>query len=58
VIVKNPDDEILKKMHSISILMGAKVLGEEGEEYGEHGPVEEVSEVQSTYAKKPWWKFW
>jgi hypothetical protein len=58
VIVKNPDDEILKQMCSIALQMEAKVLGEEGEEYGENGLVEGVSETESAYTKKPWWKFW
>ena len=58
VIVKNPDDEILKKMHSIALNMEAKVLGEEGEEYDENGLAEGVSEAQSAFTRKPWWKFW
>jgi hypothetical protein len=33
IVVKNADDEILRKMREIARFFGAKVLGDEGEEY-------------------------
>jgi hypothetical protein len=33
VVVKNPDDEILGKMRRIASVLGAKVIGDEGELY-------------------------
>ncbi len=33
VTVKNPDDEILRKMRRIASALGAKVMGDEGELY-------------------------
>lgn len=35
--VKNPDDEIIKKMYQISVTLNAKVQGEECEVYGADG---------------------
>ena len=35
IIVKNPDEEILRKMMQIGKALGAKVQGDDGEEYGE-----------------------
>jgi hypothetical protein len=57
VVVKNPDTEILAKMHSLAQRLSAKVQGDEGEEYGESGN-QLVQEPQHSTSKKPWWKFW
>jgi len=35
--VKNPDEDILHKMHEIACKLNPRVRGEEGEEYGEFG---------------------
>jgi hypothetical protein len=37
VVVKNPDEEILRKMHVIAVHFGARVQGDEGETYDETG---------------------
>lgn len=37
VVVKNPDNEILRKMWQIAQALDAKVQGDEGEIYDEHG---------------------
>lgn len=37
VVVKNPDEEILRKMHSIAQQLRAHVLGDEGESYDARG---------------------
>lgn len=37
IVVKNPDPEILCKMHRIASLLGARVQGDEGEFYGPDG---------------------
>jgi hypothetical protein len=60
ITVKNPDEEIMKKMLSIANRLGAKMQGDEGEIY-------DLTEIQkttsmlysfNTKSKKPWWKFW
>jgi len=33
VVVKNPDDEMLRKIKMVASALGAKVLGDDGEEY-------------------------
>lgn len=54
VHVKYPDEEILQKMHRISISLHAKVQGDDGELYDETGSTEtKVQEVQT----KRWWEF-
>lgn len=59
VIAKNPDDEILKKMHVIAIKLTAKVQGDEGEFYGADGqPVGEDTPASVAASQKPWWRFW
>jgi hypothetical protein len=51
VTVKNPDAEILGKMSRIAVQLGARVQGDEGEDYGLEGlPIEGE-------AKGPWWKW-
>ena len=37
IAVSNPDVEILRKMHAIAASLGARVIGDEGEEYGPDG---------------------
>ena len=37
VTVKNPEEEILAKMHQIASALSAKVQGDDGEEYGANG---------------------
>jgi hypothetical protein len=37
ITVKNPNEEILVKMHQIASTLGAKVQGDDGEEYGVDG---------------------
>jgi hypothetical protein len=39
VVVKNPDEEILKKMWLIAQALGAKVQGDDGEIYDENGEI-------------------
>ena len=33
IVVKNPDEEVIEKMKQLAAQLGAKVLGDEGEEY-------------------------
>ena len=58
VVVKNPDEEVLQKMHAIAVQLVARVFGEEGEEYDENGVVKASLADQSGEHKKPWWKLW
>ncbi|UPG91504.1 hypothetical protein L2Y96_06975 [Luteibacter aegosomaticola] len=39
ITVKNPDEEILRKMFEIALALDARVIGDEGEEYGADGTV-------------------
>ena len=61
--VKNPDEEILKKMYQIARSLNAKVQGEECEEYGENGQSNweelkaEGEDIRASQPKK-WWQFW
>lgn len=48
VVVKNPDDEILNKMISISKYLGAKVQGDEGEIYPLEGAALAAEPPQSS----------
>jgi len=58
ISVKNPDEEILRKMHQIASRLDAKVLGDEGEEYGPDGEVLGAKDDDSRTRQRPWWKFW
>jgi hypothetical protein len=55
VVVKNPDDEILRKMWSIAQKLSAKVQGDDGEIYDSSA---NGSHRQEFLPKKPWWRFW
>ena len=61
--VKNPDEEILKKMFSIAQSLDAKVQGDECEIYDENGQsnLEELrkqGEATGDEHSKKWWQFW
>ena len=63
ITIKNPDDEILIKMHKIASALEAKVQGDDGEIYDSNGQsnwqvLRGNSESDSCTTKKPWWKFW
>ena len=57
VVVKNPDSEILRRMHEIASKSGAKVVGDEGEEYNQHGEVVDESRGTEDPGKKPCWNY-
>ncbi|QXL85178.1 hypothetical protein [Comamonas sp. NLF-1-9] len=63
ITVNNPDAEILQKMFAIARALRARVVGEEGEEYGEDGtmltpnPAAALTRSAETMPpKRPWWK--
>jgi hypothetical protein len=63
VKVKNPDDEIIKKMYQIAVSFNAKVQGEECEVYGEDGQsnwqeLKAEGEAMRQATSKKWWQFW
>ena len=63
VKVKNPDEEILKKMFSIAQSLNAKVQGDECEIYYENGQLNRQaptakSKALRTDTSKKWWQFW
>ena len=55
VVVKNPDVEIRGKMYQIAQALGAKVQGDEGEEYGVSGM--ETTTAGDASSSRPWWRF-
>jgi hypothetical protein len=57
VVVKNPDEEMLRKFWSLAQQLQAKVQGDEGETYGPDGMAVAGSSWSGSPAK-PWWKFW
>ena len=59
ISVKNPDEELLRKMHQSASQLDAMGLGDEGEEYGPDGePVAQPESGGSDGHRKPWWKIW
>jgi hypothetical protein len=63
IIAKNPDEEILRKLFEIAQALGARVVGDDGEEYGADGEI--VAQEDGTPAdnalkinpqKRSWWK--
>jgi hypothetical protein len=58
ITVKNPDEAILVKMHAIASKLHAKVQGDDGEQYGPDGRLEEVDSPSGAHREKPWWRFW
>ena len=55
--VKFPNEEILHKMHQIALQLGARVVGEEDEEYGENGSVTKPSPHEQPQPRsKSWWQ--
>ncbi len=57
VTVKDPDAEILAKMHRVAVALGAKVQGANGELYGPDGKAkQEKPQPAPAPTKKPWWK--
>ncbi len=59
IVVKNPDEEIIKKMFEVAQFFDAKVQGDEGEVYDENGESnwEELT-APTESKKKHWWKIW
>ncbi|MFK7778271.1 MAG: hypothetical protein QM501_09130 [Gimesia sp.] len=58
ISIKNPDTEILKKMHLIARSLHAKVQGDDDEEYNEDGNVIGESVPSSSGSGIKWWQFW
>lgn len=61
VSVKNPDKEMLKKMHRIASATGAIVQGDEGEAYDAEGGSnwqEQRGGDSEQTERRPWWRFW
>jgi hypothetical protein len=55
VTVKNPDDEILRKMWSIAQDLSAKVQGDEGEVYDSSAT---PTRPEERLPERTWWRFW
>ncbi len=58
ISVKNPDVEILRKMHSISQALAAAVQGDDGEFYDSEGKPMHSDGDGGMPKQKPWWRFW
>jgi hypothetical protein len=58
IVVKNPDEEIRRKMYSIASALGALVQGDEGELYDESGSEIRIAGEarQKSHAQQSWWK--
>jgi hypothetical protein len=61
LVVKNPDDELMRKLHQLATVLRAKVQGDDGEEYDAQGRV--IGDAAPTAPspdtgspKRPWWK--
>jgi hypothetical protein len=55
ISVKNPDEEMCRKMWSIAQALSAKVQGDDHEVYDASANVSYPEEI---WGKKPWWRFW
>ena len=55
ISVKNPNEDIIRKMRAIAHALSAKVQGDDGETYDSYAsePDQEIY-----LPKKPWWRFW
>ena len=70
ISTKNPDDNTIRKMITISKAFNGRLRGDNGEFYDESyftnggRPIEEeepnttIPHFNGTTDKKPWWKFW
>lgn len=63
VSVKNPDEEIIRKMHRVAVALGARLQGDEGELYGpdgasNRGEIRQGAAESLKRPKAPWWKIW
>ena len=63
IVGKNARPDALAKMHKLSIVLDARLMGDEGEIYDAAGnasqpdfPTPDMTKA-GTHAR-PWWKFW
>ncbi|MEX1827166.1 hypothetical protein [Luteibacter sp. CQ10] len=64
IVAKNPDNEILRKMFQIAQMLGARVVGDDDEEYDADGEMVATDDFSqhdippdSQAPKRPWWKW-
>jgi hypothetical protein len=55
ISVKNPNEDIIRKMRAIARALSAKVQGDDGEVYGSSAS---EPDPEIYLRKKPWWRFW
>ncbi len=60
---KSPRPDGLAKMHSFSLLLAARLIGEEGETYDAEGNASypqlgKVDLPKAEPTSRPWWRFW
>lgn len=70
IVAKNPDKEIIGKLHRIAQDLDARVQGDDGEFYAEDGTRIETDVPENdslsgdtnaredVLPKRPWWRFW
>jgi hypothetical protein len=58
VVVKNPDQEILRKMWSLAQVLSARVQGDEGEFYDATGNQNRARLDPTRAGPAAWWRFW
>lgn len=55
IVVKNPDDEMIRKMRAMAAYFTANVLGDDGESYS---TAENTAGAEEPQSHRAWWKFW
>jgi hypothetical protein len=60
VFTKNPSDTAMSKLASIATEIGARVQGDDGELYDEHGQIHPQAPAEQVKPERPksWWRFW
>ena len=58
ICAKNPDIDIRRKMWRIAQDFGARLVGDDGEQYGADGEVDNGAIGAARLNPQPWWKFW
>ncbi len=56
--VKNPDDEILGKMYEIAQALGARLVGDEGEDYNRDNSTGRIVTAPTPSTQRKWWQIW
>ncbi|MBX2855175.1 MAG: hypothetical protein KTR21_09315 [Rhodobacteraceae bacterium] len=58
ICAKHPDIDIRRKMWRIAQDFGARLVGDDGEQYGADGEIDTGAMDDARLKPQPWWKFW